>query len=200
MSYDEKYRAGGWDYNEDRERERLKKTIVEPFGFRPGDRVLEVGCGMGLHSALLAEMGFDVVGVDLSAVGIEAARARNSKARFVCSPAFSAPSFIESESQDFIFARGLSCYHYDLTDAETIRGTGALFDLLKPGAVFILQIKTDFSGRTEGGVLLNRLGAYYGLFERFGNVVSAANLAGVPLTSQEQAEAVGGDLIIGTQK
>jgi SAM-dependent methyltransferase len=50
----------------------------------PGGRVLDLGCGAGLPAArLLVAAGFEVVGVDFSAVQIERARALVPKASFV---------------------------------------------------------------------------------------------------------------------
>jgi SAM-dependent methyltransferase len=40
--------------------------LVKFAGLKPGDRVLEVGCGMGRHAFLLAELGLVVEGLDLS--------------------------------------------------------------------------------------------------------------------------------------
>jgi SAM-dependent methyltransferase len=37
-------------------------------GYKQGDRVIEVGCGMGRHTLLLAQMGVQVEGLDLSQV------------------------------------------------------------------------------------------------------------------------------------
>jgi 2-polyprenyl-6-hydroxyphenyl methylase/3-demethylubiquinone-9 3-methyltransferase len=45
-------------------------------GVRGGDRVLDIGCGGGLLSLPLAELGFRVKGVDRSAPSLAAARAR----------------------------------------------------------------------------------------------------------------------------
>ena len=53
---------------------------------RPGDRILELGCGDGALSCMLASEGFDVTGVDISPGMIEEAKRRagreSSPARF----------------------------------------------------------------------------------------------------------------------
>ena len=41
---------------------------------QPGSRMLDVACGRGRHSLLLAEMGFDVTGIDLSPRSIDYAK------------------------------------------------------------------------------------------------------------------------------
>jgi SAM-dependent methyltransferase len=41
-----------------------------------GPRVLDVGCGTGLHAVLLAERGYDVVGLDVAERAVELARGR----------------------------------------------------------------------------------------------------------------------------
>jgi 2-polyprenyl-3-methyl-5-hydroxy-6-metoxy-1,4-benzoquinol methylase len=53
------------------EKERMIRTFSPPA---PGDRVLDVGCGSGVVSALLADLGADVVGVDANAGAIAYAR------------------------------------------------------------------------------------------------------------------------------
>lgn len=65
------------DYFEGTDQRTLKPTgsrylrrhvdrITRFAGIRPGDRVLEIGCGLGRYTLLLAEMGVDVEGLDLS--------------------------------------------------------------------------------------------------------------------------------------
>src|SRR4051812_11825582 len=67
---------------------RRRSALVREWGTRlqPGDRVLELGCGDGALSCMLASEGFDVTGVDISEGMIEEARRRaereSSTARF----------------------------------------------------------------------------------------------------------------------
>ncbi|HKG12269.1 MAG TPA: class I SAM-dependent methyltransferase [Pyrinomonadaceae bacterium] len=67
---------------------RRRADWVREWGarLRPGDRILELGCGDGALSCALASEGFDVTGVDISPGMIEEARRRagreSSPARF----------------------------------------------------------------------------------------------------------------------
>jgi len=45
----------------------LTRELVDLAGFRAGDRVVDVGCGLGASTRLLAERGVAAVGVDLVA-------------------------------------------------------------------------------------------------------------------------------------
>ncbi len=49
--------------------------LVEVLGLKPGDRVLDVGCGPGRHAHALARRGIEVVGVDIAERFIELATA-----------------------------------------------------------------------------------------------------------------------------
>jgi 2-polyprenyl-3-methyl-5-hydroxy-6-metoxy-1,4-benzoquinol methylase len=54
----------------------LIDTALRNGWLRPGQRVLEVGCGLGSNGEHLARLGFDVTAVDLSAVAIRKAEQR----------------------------------------------------------------------------------------------------------------------------
>jgi trans-aconitate methyltransferase len=59
----------------------LGEPIVDWLDPKPGERVLDVGCGDGALTASIVARGADVVGVDSSAALVEAARARGIDAR-----------------------------------------------------------------------------------------------------------------------
>lgn len=52
---------------------------VETLETRPGERVLEIGCGRGVAVGLLCERSASVTAIDRSATAVEAARERNAR-------------------------------------------------------------------------------------------------------------------------
>jgi SAM-dependent methyltransferase len=50
---------------------RQVREVIRHAGVQPGDRVLDVGCGMGRYTLLLAGLGFKVEGLDLAPVLLE---------------------------------------------------------------------------------------------------------------------------------
>ena len=64
-----------FDLVEDR---RQVARLIELLELPAGARILDLACGQGRHAHLLAEAGFDVDGLDLSAHLIDAAKARGT--------------------------------------------------------------------------------------------------------------------------
>ena len=81
--YNRKYAEGDFHYNPAYERAWLQKHLVERFELSPGSRVLDLGCGKGLHASLLADMGFKVFGVEKTVEGVKGAKERGSTAEFI---------------------------------------------------------------------------------------------------------------------
>lgn len=64
------------------ERDRLDVArIIEVLELSTGSRILDVPCGQGRHTHLLAEAGFDATGLDYSPVLLRRAQARGTGAR-----------------------------------------------------------------------------------------------------------------------
>ena len=178
-SYDEFYRqTGGWSYAVEAEREILCERIVRPLQLQPpGARLLDLGCGVGLHSQLFAELGFEVTGIDKSSVAIDLARSRYQRPVFRHLDAVNLVAEFAPQSFDVVYAKGMSWYHYELDrvnchGVDVVARTSEVFSLLKPGGRFALQIATDYSGeRPADGVHNNTPADFTGLFEPLGEVV-----------------------------
>lgn len=56
--------------------------IIRLGGLRPGDTLLDMGCGRGRHAEVFAKAGLIVTGIDLSQASIEDARSQVPQARF----------------------------------------------------------------------------------------------------------------------
>jgi SAM-dependent methyltransferase len=110
----------------------------------PG-RTLEVGSGTGTNAIWLAERGFDVLGVDVSAIAVEEARVKaagRSHLRFeVVDFLAAAPA---SSDQRFVFDRG--CWHSFDEPADRARFAAQVAAVLAPDGVWFSLI-----GSTEGG-------------------------------------------------
>src|SRR3979411_2328471 len=52
----------------------LGSPVVDLLAPKPGERILDLGCGDGVLTKQLADLGCEVVGIDSSAPQIEAAR------------------------------------------------------------------------------------------------------------------------------
>ena len=185
--YDRFYCFGGWPYELEFERRTLQVTI-DAAGWRAGQRLLEVGCGVGVHAKVLADMGLHVTAMDASANGIAMARKQYGGLDHLTYVVADLSSWEPEHKQfDSIYARGMSYFHYEL-DGVNCRGvdvpgqTARLFSWLRPGGVFVLQISSDLSGdRWKTRVHSNRYRDYVDLFERFGTILSIADLNGTPI-------------------
>ena len=62
---------------------KFRREVVEAWSVRPGDRVLELGCGTGLMTRILLDRGADVTSVDRSAPMLARARVRAPEATFI---------------------------------------------------------------------------------------------------------------------
>lgn len=117
--------------------------LVRAGAIAPG-RTLEVGCGTGTNARWLAAQGFDVLGIDLSPLAIERARARAAGVRGC---RFAERDFLAGEPLaerfDFVFDRG--CFHVFDEAADRARFAARVAEALGPGGRWLSLI-----GSTEG--------------------------------------------------
>src|SRR5262252_1054743 len=120
---------------------------------RPGDHVLDLGCGEGRDSVFFAELGGMVTGIDLSADGLEKARrlarARNVRVEWIEGPMTDA---LPAARFDLIFSCG--SIHYVARHRRL-----ALFDRLKamtrPGGLHAHVVFTDRLVHEEKGEVVD---------------------------------------------
>ncbi len=140
--WDEHYASGQTPWDSGEPDTSLVAAVDD--GTIPAGRALEVGCGTGTNALWLAKHGFDVLGVDLSPLAIDRARARMSDGS--SAGRFEVLDFLTDPPEgpfDFVFDRG--CFH--VFDASEVRARFATLvaNVLAPGGLWLSLI-----GSTEG--------------------------------------------------
>lgn len=129
---------------------RSVMTALEGATFRPGERLLELGCGTGDEAIELASRGCDVVGIDPSEQMIRVAREKAASRRLPGSLRFQVGyardlATVLSEESNASFAGGFSSFALSYEpDLEMVR-TG-LVRLIRPGGVFLAATMNRLSG------------------------------------------------------
>jgi tellurite methyltransferase len=110
-------------------------AIVDLLRARNARTILDLGTGIGRHAIALAAQGFEVVGVDASAGGIEearrAARAAGAHARFAVCSFVDLP--LESSRFDYVLAWNV-IYHGDL--GTVTRAIAEIDRVLVPDGIY----------------------------------------------------------------
>ena len=142
QDWNEHYASGHIPWDSDEPDPALVATVEA--GTIPAGHALEVGCGTGTNALWLAAHGFDVLGVDVSPLAIDRARAKTGHTASACH--FEVLDFLKDPPDDpfdFVFDRG--CFH--VFDAPEVRARFAALvaRVLKPGGLWLSLI-----GSTEG--------------------------------------------------
>jgi SAM-dependent methyltransferase len=109
--------------------------VVDELDPRPGERVLDLGCGTGALTARMASAGADVLGLDLDPDMIRRVRELHPELRFEAGDAhtFTAPA--GWEGLDAVFSN--AALHWMPRPAELI---GRVRQALRPGGRFVAEM------------------------------------------------------------
>jgi SAM-dependent methyltransferase len=141
------------------------RRVLSQAGLRPGMRVADLGCGVGLVTALLA----DLVGPEGHVVGIDASAAQLAQARERLNAAHTNTSLVEASATD----TGLPPASFDLVYCrflllhlpEPERALREMRALLKPNGILVCE---DGDLTSSGSEPPSALGAFADLFGRLG--------------------------------
>ncbi len=111
---------------------RFGEDLLGLLAAQPGERILDLGCGTGQLSAAIAELGAQVIGLDVSTEMLAQARAHYPKIEFVQGDA---SDFTLAEPVDAIFSNAAP--HW----VKNAEGVGAsVARALKPGGRFVAEL------------------------------------------------------------
>ena len=117
------------------------------FPFKKGARVIDIGCGNGKTSFALMEAGYDVIGIDISDVAVEACnKMYGDRMKAVCASAESIP--LENEDID-----GAVMIHVleHMTEEESKKALTELRRILKPDSRILVRVFHKDDMRSDKG-------------------------------------------------
>jgi len=120
------------------------EEVIEQYAIEPC-RALEVGCGQGHNAIWLAQRGFEVLGIDLSATAIKAAQGHGAdqagRCRFEVGDLLAGPA--PESPHDFAYDRAVMHLFEEAEHRE--RYAANLAASMRPGALY-----HTLSGSTDG--------------------------------------------------
>jgi SAM-dependent methyltransferase len=128
---------------------RSAAWIVQILGLKPGDSLIDLGCGPGLYAARLAQSGLRVTGVDFSQNSIDyamdAAQRDGLDVTYRCQDYLQLKD--ESQFYDAALIYGDFC---PLSPQQRTRLLANVHRALKPGGRFVLDVSTPILRKRVG--------------------------------------------------
>lgn len=118
------------------EAERFIQNVSHYFKFNRADKILDLACGKGRHAIYLNQLGYDVVGVDLSEKSINVAKKlENPRLQFL---RHDMRTVFKPNTFDYILNLFTSFGYFD-TEVENIEAILAVSKSLKKGGKLLLD-------------------------------------------------------------
>ncbi len=111
----------------------IETELMQEF-FSPGGPVLDLGCGTGRTTDALADLGYPVVGVDLSKMLLQRATARSPEIPFIQSDARRLPIQPDQFTQALFSFNG---FDHVYPQGHFVDALSGIKKVLKPGGLFI---------------------------------------------------------------
>ncbi len=121
---------------------QMADFIVQALGLKAGERVLDIGCGLGRLSLILAQQGFTVTGVDACKAYIQEAQAKADSAQNIRQNIefiqADARSLLPNKPYDAAFFWHTSFGHFN-QDADNLALLRSAFSQLRPSGRLLLD-------------------------------------------------------------
>lgn len=156
-------------------------AVIAELSRRGAHRVLDLGCGVGTLCAELNASGFEVLGTDADARGLEIARGRHPGIRFQLADVRDDPSGLrETEGAfDAVVATEVIEHLYDpgalLRFAAGMLEPGGLLVLTAPYHGYLKNLGLAVAGRTDRHHDVDRVGGHIKFFSRATLTASVAS-------------------------
>jgi SAM-dependent methyltransferase len=177
--YERHYASGGFGYDARRAqwttwawRHYVRTFKLGPLVPLPGRRptVLDIPCGDGFWTSVLASLGFDAQGIDLSPTGVAQARKRYPRLTFHEGNAEEALP-VPERSFDVVFSRAITHLHRsDLTEPATLKMASNLMSYVKDDGQLLVSFFTKRDGGGTGRHHYHPVSDLVRLFEHAGDV------------------------------
>ena len=117
------------------------EKIFEKFRISPG-LVLDLGCGSGSLTAIMADRGYDMIGIDISPemLGIAQEENRRDNILYLCQDM---RSFELYGTVDAIYS-SLDCVNYLTSAKDILKMLKLLKNYLNPGGIMIFDMNTSY--------------------------------------------------------
>ncbi len=111
-------------------------TLIQHLKPAPGSTMVDIACGKGRHSKALADMGFDVTGIDLSAASIEEAKKDEDEHLHFFQHDMRSPFWIHYFQYAFNF---FTSFGYFKTRREHDNAIRSIAQSLTSGGIFVID-------------------------------------------------------------